>query len=80
MDEIIEVGNGDIRKVLLSLYRYQLEQSNNRVVRQMDRNERADYLNRVKNEQKCPIFHLLGKYLYAKRYDVAQKKIRYFSR
>lgn len=34
---------------------------------------------KLKNDQKFPLFHMLGKYLYAKRYDTIQKKDRVFT-
>ena len=34
----------------------------------------------MKNLKRFPLFHLLGKYLYAKRYDVRTKTDRSFSR
>lgn len=68
IDEIIEVSNGDMRKVLLNLYRQTIDKQTN-PIQYMNKSEKSEYKFRLKNEQKFPLFHMLGKYLYAKRYD-----------
>ena len=46
----------------------------------MNKQQKSQYKMKLKNEQKFPLFHMLGKYLYAKRYDPIQKKDREFTR
>lgn len=47
----------------------------------MGKEEKSIYKEKLKNEQKFPLFHMLGKYLYAKRFDPNHKdKNRHFSK
>lgn len=42
--------------------------------------EKSEQGLRLKNDKKISLFHLLGKFLYAKRLDVANMKDRVFTR
>lgn len=46
----------------------------------MNKDEKNEYKLKLKNEGKIALFHMLGKYLYAKRYDTIQKKDRTFTK
>ncbi len=78
LDEIIEISGGDMRKVLLNLFQQTISDSSK--MQFLDKQKKMNYKFQLKNDQKFPLFHMLGKYLYAKRFDEINKKDRVFTR
>jgi hypothetical protein len=49
MDEILEVCNGDIRKVFLSMYKYDLDSRCNKNSKHIDKSDKAEHKLKLKN-------------------------------
>lgn len=67
-----------MRKVLLNLFQQTI--SNSSKMEFLNKENKMQYKFKLKNDQKFPLFHMLGKYLYAKRFDEISRKDRPFTR
>lgn len=79
LDEIYELSSGDMRRVLLYIYKHTIESIECKMA-YMSKDQKNEYKLKLKNEAKIPLFHMIGKYLYAKRFDNLQKKDRTFTK
>ena len=88
LDEILEIGNGDARKTLINVYNnYVMKRfiangsiGNHKNVRKFNGKSKSEHKLKLENNKKIPLFHLIGKLLYAKRLDTSLMKSRAFSR
>ena len=72
VENVIKLSNGDVRKLLLDIYLSSIDRN---------RANKPKKEGSVKGEgQKVSLFHGVGKYLYAKRYDTDLKKDRPFTK